>query len=289
MIGIVTVLYNSGKVLDGFFHSLDKQKNKDFILYIIDNASSDNSLELSETFSRDVSFQVKIFSEKNNWGIAKGNNIGISAAIEDGCEYVLLANNDIEFSPNTIENLKKGLLSENADMAVPKIKFWDSRKIWCVGGCFSPWRGIAKHYGFNESDNGQYDKNYEMTYSPTCFMLIKVSVFKDVGMMDEKYFVYYDDTDFVWRSVIKHSKKLVYIYNSEVLHKVSSTTGGGESDFTLYYSNRNNRYFIRKNLSGFQKMIALTYRSLSSIYKKRKYPKAKRQIVAKALKDAGNM
>jgi GT2 family glycosyltransferase len=89
-------------------------------------------------------------------------------------------------------------------------------------------------------------------------MLLDSAVFAEIGMMDERYFVYYDDSDFVWR-MSRHGLRIRYAPNAVVLHKVSTSTGGELSPFSLYYTNRNRLYFIRKNLSGMQKAVAFLY------------------------------
>lgn len=261
-IGIVTVLYNSGKVLEEFFQTLEEQTFKDFQLYVIDNASTDNSLALCEEYAQKVSFQTKIYAEKENWGVAKGNNIGIINALADRCEYVLLSNNDVVLNPDTIQNLYDGMLQMKATMAVPKIYFHDTGRIWCAGGKFSYYKGSTPHFGYNQEDDGEYNKEGFVAYSPTCFMLIHSQVFYRVGLMDEKYFVYYDDSDFVWRSVMQNKEKLAYIPSSTLRHKESSCTGDNQSAFKLYYLSRNSIYFINKNMTFPQKQITLFYKWL---------------------------
>lgn len=77
-----------------FFESLDLQTYKDFELYVVDNNSTDDSLKLAKQFSKGVKFVTKFYPQDTNLGVAKGNNIGIDAAMNDGCEYVLLSNNE---------------------------------------------------------------------------------------------------------------------------------------------------------------------------------------------------
>ena len=248
MIGIVTVLYNSGPVLEDFFQTLNLQTYKDFILYIVDNKSSDNSLSEAKRLAETVDFQCVMMPQDENGGVARGNNIGIKAALEDKCDYVLLANNDIVLEKDTIEKLLEGLLRKKATLAVPKIYFWNTDKIlWTAGGKFLIFKAITCQFGFGETDLGQYDRDVQIGYSPTCFMLIDSNVFQRVGMMDEKYFVYYDDTDFVWRSLYNEHESLYYFYESRLYHKVSFSTGGEQSDFYLKYMSRNRVYFALKN------------------------------------------
>lgn len=258
-IGIVTVLYNSEPVLEEFFQTLGEQTEKDFTLYIVDNASKDKSLELSRRLAATADFPCVFFAEKENWGVAKGNNIGIEAALADGCEYVLLSNNDIVLRPDTIENLLCGMKEMGADMAVPKIYYHDSGLIWCAGGRYRWLMGDTQHYGKLKPDDRQYDSVRYIEYSPTCFMLIKSDIFREIGMMDEKYFVYFDDTDFVYRAVKKNGKKLAYIPSSTLRHKVSSCTGDG-SEFSRYMNSRNVIYFARKNFSMPHRMITIIVR-----------------------------
>jgi len=250
MIGIVTVLYNSAPVLEDFFRTLNDQTYKDFVLYVIDNKSKDNSLDEADKLSKAVDFKTVILPQDTNWGIAKGNNIGIEAALKDNCEYILLSNNDIVLEKTAIEELLNGLLSEKASLVVPKIYYWNmDRIIWMVGGDFRWLRVRTNHIGGGEKDQGQYNFNSIREYAPTCFMLIESNVFNRVGMMDEKYFVYFDDTDFVWRAVKKGNERLCYIFKSIIYHKVSFSTGGGASEFTQKLMFRNVVYFSLKHFN----------------------------------------
>ncbi len=260
MIGIVTVLYKSGPVLEDFFQSLNNQTFKKFRLYVIDNASPDNSVEVTKQLMKNVCFETILLEEQTNWGVAKGNNIGIKRALEDGCNFVLLSNNDIVFDPKTIQILYDAIFEENASITVPKFYFWNTDHIiWCAGGYFSWLRGTAMHYGDKEKDNGNYDKRKEIQYCPTCFMLIKASLFDRVGFMDEKYFVYSDDTDFCWRATKLFKEKMMYIPEALIIHKESFSTGGYASDFGLYYINRNRVYFALKHFNIIHKVYYFIY------------------------------
>jgi GT2 family glycosyltransferase len=243
--GIVTVLYKSETVLDDFFRTLNEQSYKNIILYVINNKSPDNSLNKSKKLAKSVWFETKFIENDDNYGVAKGNNQGIEAALKDGCDFVLLSNNDVVLKPDTIEKLYTGLVKNNADMVVPKIYFYGTNLLWMAGGKFTWYNGSNKHFGYKKEDKGQFDKCKKIDYAPTCFMLIKSGVFETVEMMDEKFFVYYDDTDFVYR-VMKKGQRLFYVYNSILEHKESTSTGI-KSDFKLYYSFRNRIYFAKKH------------------------------------------
>jgi GT2 family glycosyltransferase len=283
-IGIVTILYNSEAVLFDFFESLAKQTYQNFILYVIDNKSPDNSLDLSTSLTMQYSFQIEIIANDDNYGVAKGNNIGIKKALNDNCDMILLSNNDIIFEANCIEVLLQNMQDYNIDMAVPKIYYWGTNKLWYAGGNFSKLKGIVCHTGYLQEDTGIYNTPKSVDYAPTCFMLINKEVVNKVGLMDEKYFVYYDDTDFVFRAI--HSgMKLWYIPQSVVQHKVSVSTGGADSDFSLYYKNRNFIYFVRKNHSFFIALYYLLLQFARLMEKIFKLNKRQIRLLAKAYKD----
>lgn len=257
-IGIVTVLYNSESVLSEFFETLNRQTYKNFVLYVVDNLSPDGSLALSKKLAQSCQFETVIIENEANFGVAKGNNIGIRRAINDGCDLLLISNNDIASEDKAIENLLIGLHESHADLAVPKIYFYNTNKIWAAGGGFIKKNGLTVHFGQDQEDNGQFDINKKVDYAPTCFMLVKKEAFSSVGFMDENYFVYYDDTDFVYRALNKHQKKLWYISDSKIYHNESSSTGK-MSDFSVKFLWRNLVYFALKNYKPFYAAYVLVY------------------------------
>jgi len=264
-IGIVTVLYNSTTVLVDFFATLNEQTYKNFVLYVIDNKSPDNALAISKQLATSSWFQTVVIENNENFGVAKGNNIGISKALKDECDMVLLSNNDVMLEPNTIENLLNGMEAQKTNMAVPKIYFHGTNLIWTAGGRFIRHRGGVSHTGALETDHRQYNQPRLINYAPTCFMLVRRDVFARIGIMDEKYFVYWDDTDFVYRA-IKQNESLWYIPDSVVYHKESTSTGNG-SKFQTYYMRRNLIYFSRKNYSSLYSSYVITFSIAEHLFK----------------------
>lgn len=259
-LGLVTVLFNSETVLPGFFESLAAQDFKDFWLFILDNSLNDASYKASLVLIEKHGFKnVTLVKNADNVGVAKGNNQGTELALEMGCEYVLLLNNDIEFdNPRLFSELYAMAQTSKEKMVIPKMTFFDSGKIWCAGGTINPLTGTTTHRGEGMDDCREFSTGMTVNYAPTCFMLIHRSVFEKIGLMDEKYFVYHDDTDFVWRAN-QAGFRIYYWPDGCIRHKVSSSTGGALSSFSTYYCERNRIYFIRKNYVGMQKMLALSY------------------------------
>lgn len=285
-IGLVTVLYNSDNVLEGFFRSLSLQSFSDYKLYIIDNSPNTKSDNLIKEFIKRYPIrEYEHIKSVGNIGVAAGNNVGIKASLEDNSDYVLLLNNDIEFEdPSLIEEMVKCAELKNEHLIIPKILFYDSRKIWMAGGKMLYVKGATTHIGENKDDAPQYNKEIYCNYAPTCFMLISRKVIAEIGFMDEKYFVYYDDTDFIYRA-IKKKYKILYLPYFTVLHKVSAISGGALSVFGTYYLTRNRLYFIHKNFKGFPKIVSLFYAYSAFIIKSLFYKKEIRRSLFKGLKD----
>jgi GT2 family glycosyltransferase len=254
-VGVVTVTFNSATVLDGFMASMLSQTYCNFVLYVVDNASSDQTLSMLGRYSDS---RVAVVPNESNVGVAEANNRGIALALGADCELVLLINNDTEFRDNLISLMVGALESRNAEMLVPKIMFFEPKStIWCAGGFFRPWRGFSTgHYGEGEPDHGQFNDARPIEYAPTCCMLIKTAVFEKIGLMDARYFVYYDDTDFCWRAK-ELGIRFWYDPQGMLYHKVSSLTGGSESDFAINYATRNKVYFALKNLGALRMAYCL--------------------------------
>jgi len=105
-------------------------------------------------------------------------------------------------------------------------------------------RGTAFHYGENESDEGQFDKVREISFATGCCMLIPKNVLVTVPLMDEAYFLYFEDVDYSF-SLNRHGIKILYCPEAKLWHKVSSSTGKN-SKLVEYYTNRNRLYCIEK-------------------------------------------
>ncbi len=246
-VGVVTVTYNGAQIIDGFLKSLIPQTHSNFVLYLVDNASADNTLE---HVSKYIDPRIVLVANRTNNGVAQGNNQGIQAALDNGCELILLINNDTEFGPELIDTLITEKLRNHCSMVAPKIYFYeDPSRIWYAGGFFSRRRAyMSGHYGLHEIDNGQYDHLNKVEYAPTCCLLIDKEVFSSVGMMNEKYFVYVDDQDFCYRA-LKMGKTLFFAASAKLYHKESHSTGGVTSKFGARYATRNQVYFLRMNFS----------------------------------------
>lgn len=242
-IGIVTVLYNSSNVLPDFFASIAAQTYRNFTVYCVDNASKDDSASQCRSQGKPYS----VLESPQNVGIAAGNNLGIRAALQDGCKYVLLLNNDVTFNADLIESLLHGLNQHPCDMTTPLIYYFDQPNvIWAAGGYFQPLIGYrSMHYAEGLTDNHSR-RPQQVSYCPTCCVLMRRTVFEAIGLMDERFFVYYDDSDFMLRAW-KSGLSLYLLPDTHLWHKVGSVAAP-QSIFTLRYATRGHAIYIAKHL-----------------------------------------
>lgn len=263
-IGVVTVTYNSDKVLQPFLSDLFAQSFHNFNLYVIDNASEDKTLKILDDLNDNRVNQIRNHS---NIGVAAANNIGIKKALEDKCSHILILNNDIEFPNSLFKDMLVSIKKENCSMITPKIMYHSNKDIiWYAGGGFKKSNGyLPYHTGFNENiKNNNYQSLY-VDYASTCCLLIKKDVFETIGYMDEKYFVYFDDTDFLFRVKKEGVHKIYYDSQITLFHKVGSLTKSLTKEFERSYRThfflkqniRNHIYFLRKIGSVYSYLFCL--------------------------------
>jgi GT2 family glycosyltransferase len=252
-VGIVTVTFNSGPVLKPFLDCILRQTHFNFVLYAIDNVSTDDSVAILKMYTDS---RIKRFENTINSGVAGGNNQGIFEALKENCDYIWLLNNDVEFEDTYLEKLVQASETKGYSLMTSKMMYYfDKSLIWYAGSYFNKRSGnMASHIGMREKDTGQYDADKVVDYAPTCSVLLKKEVFQDIGFMDEQYFAYYDDTDFLLRIHLAGKHKMGYIGNVFFYHKIgqsSQSKKGGITkfkfgDFHIKLTTRNKVYYLRK-------------------------------------------
>ncbi|HDZ8854606.1 TPA: glycosyltransferase family 2 protein [Aeromonas dhakensis] len=265
-LGLVTVLYNTPSVLPDFFKSLSCQNYKNYTLYVVDNSSTSESLDLAKSLSEQYAVStIFIDNQGNNVGVAAGNNQGALAAGRDGCDYIVFINNDLLFEqPTVFSELVKVATDDNVKVLSPLILNYPAGNIWYAGGEIDELKAVAPHFMIDEVYQPQTIRRARFTYAPTCFLMIARDVWEQVGLMDERYFAYYDDTDFLYR-IVQSGFLVELIPSALIYHKVGSSTGGDISRFGMYHLTRNRIYFIKKNIKGMKKFISLLYTLMTRV------------------------
>lgn len=280
-IGIVIVNYNGAVYQNDCMHTIFASSYQDFEVIVVDSGSHDNSLEMLQKEYP----QVTVLPQNENVGVAVGNNIGIKYAIQHGMEYTLLMNNDVEIDPKVIETL---LAKASKDtITVPKIYYYEPHDLlWFAGGELNWKIGSSYHTGLKEHDSEELNREREISYAPTCCMLIHNSVFKRIGLIEEKYFMYFDDTDLCARIQEAQGLRILYVPEAVMWHKVSSSTGGEASKVKIYYQTRNKLIYMNKfkDKIGFSTVLYSYFRMFLS-YAKGVCHRTNSRIIIRAIRD----
>jgi GT2 family glycosyltransferase len=285
-IGIVGILYKSNNILEDFLRSISIQNYKNYELILVDNSPSDETDELVYKLIAKFAIQNPIHIKlSSNSGAAEGNNIGIRTTLQNNCSVVLLTNIDVSF---TDENLFARAIeifnTTSENIIIPKMYCADGVTLWWAGAGYNSLLAKAKHYGYMQLDTGKYDRATYTKYAPTTFMFIKKEVFDNVGLIDPKYVLYYEDIDWIFRCR-QYGYKLLYYPALHINHLVSYTTGGELSLLSLYYAVRNRLYFTIKNLPFYKWIITIPYILLITFLRFFKYNEQQRKAVLNGIRD----
>jgi GT2 family glycosyltransferase len=183
-----------------------------------------------------------------NLGYGGGNNVGMRYILKkaDGI-YIWILNNDTVVDKNAISKLVSYVeKAKRIGMAGSKLLYYDKPDILQAagGGEISPWVGNARLIGNNEQDSGKWDRPLQLDYICGASLFIKREVLEDIGLLDEQYFLYWEDVDWGMEARRKHYS-LMYCPESKVWHKEGGTTGGS-TQLADYYWVRNGLLFIKK-------------------------------------------
>jgi GT2 family glycosyltransferase len=201
---------------------------------------------------QDIASSVsKIINTKENVGYARGNNLGIQDALSHKADYVLLLNDDTIVSPNFLEILVEvGERSPDIGMLGPKIYYFDEpNKVWFAGAGFDyqTCRVIAP--ASDQVDQGEDSVPFESDYITGCALLVKRAAIERIGLLDERFFLYWEDVDWGLRAKKARLTNLV-VPSSHIWHKVSVSIGGPDSPLKAYHKTRSHLLIAKLHAPG---------------------------------------
>lgn len=160
-----------------------------------------------------------------------------------------MLNNDTVVDPTALTHLVRVAETDcKIGMAGSKIYYYsDPQRLWFAGGLIQPWRGLTFHIGVNELDQGQYDEVKLTDYVTGCSVLVRRALVDAIGLMDESYYLYYEEADWAIRAQ-RAGWNVVYVPASMVWHKVSQKSVDWSPQMSYYFT-RNSLLFVAKNYS----------------------------------------
>jgi GT2 family glycosyltransferase len=195
--------------------------------------------------------KLTIIKNEKNYGFPEGNNVGIRYALKNlNPDYILLLNNDIVVDQDFLKELvDAGESNEKIGILGPKIYYYHNPQVIWSAGCKISWKlGRGVHMGEGEVDKGQYEEKKEFGYVNGSAFLIKTEVIHKIGLLDKKFFLYFEESDFALRALQARYKSL-YVPKAKVWHKISRSGGGITKPIGLYYITRN-RWILMKKWAG---------------------------------------
>lgn len=205
-----------------------KQNNYPHLeVVVVDNGSSNDSVAKIETAHPDI----LLLKSPKNLGFAGGNNIGMRCALAHGVDFVWLLNNDTKPDKDALSEMVEKALSDPRIGAVGSVCYYADRpstvQVW-AGATVNLWTGYAKNY-----TEPQKDESLDALYGAS--MLIRRPALEQVGLLDEGFFHYWEETEFSLR-LTQAGWRLAAAPDSRILHKVGASTGGYNPILDRYFT-----------------------------------------------------
>lgn len=240
---VIIVSWNSKLELRKSLPKVIKMQGS-FDVLVVDNDSVDDTRE----FLKNNFPTVKVMNSGGNLGYAGGNNVGFNYAIKHGYRYVFVVGPDVYVHNDCLVELLAALRKKKkVASASPKIYYSKPKNTIWYAGSWMDWNtGAAMIRGYREQDTGKYNKNESTDGIIGAAMLIRVEVLKKNGLLDERFFMYCEETDLSLR--MKEAGYLnLYVPKALAVHNVSASSGGEGNAFQIYYYTRNTLLLVEKH------------------------------------------
>ena len=241
-VAILTVTTNAAPHLSAYFDALSAITYPDWRLLVADNASTDGSSEIVVARYSGAT----ILRLDRNYGFTGACNRALAEILTTDARYVLFLNDDTEVTPGFLEPLVE--LADERTLVAP-ITYLAGRpgELDDAVGEFDWLRGTWKSHVLGTAGGSEYRSVHEVGNANLSCLLVPIEAFAAAGLLDEAFFVYYDDTDFC-RRVRDAGFRILFQPASVVFHRKGATLGGQLSAFGCYYLSRNRPYLMRKHL-----------------------------------------
>jgi GT2 family glycosyltransferase len=249
-VGAVVLSWNSLGFIDTCLQSL-RQHEPRVALYIVDNGSTDGSCEhLRRRYP-----EAQIIENGHNLGFAGGSNVGMRQAVAEGCQYVLLLNNDTAIDEPFVDRCLD-VLARDPEIGIVGpvvVEMKQPDTVQCLGGSINLWNLTFAYRGAG-SRFERRDQAVEVGYVLGAAMLIRTTVLTKIGFLDEEYFpAYVEEADLCHRAKLAGFKSVVY-EGSRIRHQGSASSGGSLTSYRRYAANC--LRFAFKHLSAAQFIVA---------------------------------
>jgi GT2 family glycosyltransferase len=257
---IVILNWQQPEVTISCIRAVQGMEGADFDILLIDNGSADNSAEILQRQLPNIPF----ISLPKNLGFAAGCNIGLRQAIEQGYDYALLLNNDAFPEPDMLAQLL-AVAGSDIGLISPKILYHPDRDyINFGGGTQHPQLLELRDEAAGKKDGPEYNQTREVDYLWGTCWLVNLAALDKVGLLDERFFMYYEDLD--WSIRFRQANyRLLWVGRARLYHQESRSTGGADSPLRRYYLARSSILFFRRHGRLGQPLLIFFFRLGSAI------------------------
>jgi len=245
LVSIIVLNWNGKRYIDPFMDSVKNLQLGNMTIEVLftDNASSDDSVEYYKAKYENGS-TFRLVQNDANYGYSKGNNLGMQQAKG---ELILVCNNDLTLDANLLIELYETMERASADLVTPKLMLLNRPGyINNAGSRLDPnstWP--VYDIGLDEKDKGQYEDEREISAFCGACVLFKRSFLETVGVYDDKFFMYFEDSDLSWRGQ-KAKKKFYYAPKAIAYHHHAGSSKEWSPLFT-HFVFRNRMLVLTKN------------------------------------------
>jgi GT2 family glycosyltransferase len=261
LIHIVVLTWNQCSDTVECLDSVFRMTYPNYRVIVVDNASEDDTASVVKTrFPR-----ICYLTNEINRGFAAAVNRGISYALEQHAAYVFLLNNDTIVDPALLDHLMSYSATDRVGALVPKIYYYrQPNLIWSVGARLNKWT-LDKHGDARDRlDHGEWETVIEREYVTACAILLSRPLLDQIGLLDERFFYYYDDADLSLR-IHAAGFRILLVPQAKLWHKVAKASGGINTPYERYWMGRSSVLFFRKHTHGWHWLIVLPYRLGSAL------------------------
>ena len=226
--------------------SLEEEKYENHKIIVLDNASTDGSVEVIQTQFPNV----EILELTENKGYAGNNNVGVEAAMTYGADWVFVLNEDTILAPDCISKLiTVGESDPQIGIVGPMVYHHDEPDVIQSAGGSLNQNLDAIHVAQNETDVGQFVESRPVEWISGCAIMVRGTVISQVGMLDERFFYYWEETEWCLRTK-EAGWHIVHVPDAKLWHK------GVQRDYqpspnVTYYSTRNKLLALSKHNVSF--------------------------------------
>ncbi len=259
---VITIILNTNRREDTLacLASLTQNTYPHQHIIVLDNASTDGSVEaIRQRFPA-----VQLIELVENKGYAGNNNVGIEAALAQNADWVFVLNEDTILHPDCLRQMME-VARGNPHIGVigPMVYHHNEPKIIQTAGGYMNRFWEAKHIAENQPDQGQFANVHDVDWISGCAILVKREVIQQVGVLDERFFYYWEETEWCMRAK-KAGWQIVQVPQARLWHK------GVQRDYqpspnVTYYATRNRLLALKKHHAGLLVWMHTTFQLVRTL------------------------